>query len=53
MLHRAWQGVYRSPLKRAMSLASTNPHEMLPAETVGGSVALLEPSCGNDTQLWN
>jgi len=28
MLHWAWQGVSRSSLKRAMSLASTNPHEM-------------------------
>ncbi len=33
ILYRAWQGVYRSALKRAMSLASTNPHQMLCAET--------------------
>ncbi len=51
MLQWAWQDVSRSALKRTISLASTNPHEMLPAETAAGSVALLEPSCGNDTQL--
>ncbi len=51
MLHWAWQGVSSFALKRAMTLASTNPHEMLPAETAAGSVALLEPSCGNNTQL--
>ena len=54
MLHWAWQGVSRSSLKRAMSLASTNPHEMLPAETAAGPVALPlgeQPSCGNDKQL--
>jgi len=33
MLHRAWQGVYRPALKQAMSLASTNPHQMLRADT--------------------
>ncbi len=33
MLYRAWQGLYRSALKLAMSLASTNPHQMLRAET--------------------
>ena len=33
MLYWAWQGVHRSALKRAMSLASTNPHQMLRAET--------------------
>ncbi len=39
-----------------MSLASTNPHEMLPAETAAGPVALPlgeQLSCGNDGQLWN
>ncbi len=49
MLHWAWQGVSRSALKRAMSLTSTNPHEMLPAETAAGTVALPlweQPSCG-------
>ena len=54
IMHWAWQGVSRSSLKRAMSLASTNPHEMLPAETAAGPVALPlgeQPSCGNDKQL--
>ncbi len=54
MLHWAWQGVSRSALKPAMSLASTNPHEMLPTETAAGPVALPlgeQPSCGNDRQL--
>ena len=32
ILGRAWEGVYTSALKRAMSLASTNPHHMLRAE---------------------
>jgi hypothetical protein len=56
IMHWAWQGVSRSSLKRAMSLASTNPHAMLPAETTPGPVALPlgeQPSCGNDRQLWN
>ena len=56
MLHWAWQGVSRSSVKRAMSLASTNPHAMLPAETAAKPVALPlgeQPSCGNDRQLWN
>ncbi|DBA89515.1 TPA: hypothetical protein ACH3X1_016199, partial [Trebouxia sp. C0004] len=42
ILHWAWQGVSRSALKQAMSLASTNPHQMLPAETAVGSVALFQ-----------
>ncbi len=29
-----------------MLLASTNPHEMLPAETAARPVALLPPNCG-------
>ncbi len=33
MLHWAWQGVSRFALKRAMTLASTNPQQMLRAET--------------------
>ncbi len=56
MLHWVWQGVSRSASKRAMSLASTNPHAMLPAETAAGPVALPlgeQPSCGNDRQLWD
>jgi len=36
-----------------MSLASTIPHEMLPAETAVGPVALLQPSCGNEKQQWD
>ena len=43
----------RSALKRAMSLASTHPHKMLPAETAAGPVALLQQSCGNDRQSWD
>ena len=53
MLHWALQGVYRSALNRAMSLASTNPKKMLPAESAAGPVALPlgeQPSCGNDRQ---
>ncbi len=53
MLYRAWQGVYRSVLKRAMSLASTNPHQMLCVETTARSVVLLQSSCGNDTKSWD
>ncbi len=53
MLHWAWEGVYRSVLHRVMSLASTNPHQMLRAETAVSLVALLQSSCGNDTQSWD
>ena len=50
MLLWAWEGVYRSALKRAMSLASTNPHQMVRAETAISPVELLQSSCGSDTQ---
>jgi len=33
LLHGASEGVYRSVLQRVMSLISTNPHQMLCAET--------------------
>jgi hypothetical protein len=47
MLRRAWQGVYRSALKRAMNLASTNPHQMLRADT-----ALDQwHCCGQDVKM--
>jgi len=51
MFQWALQGVYRSALKRAISLASTNPLQMLPAETAAGPVALLQRSCGDARQL--
>ena len=41
MLHWAWQSVSTFALMRAMSLASTNPHEMLHAQTAAGPVSLL------------
>ena len=50
MLYRAWQGLYRSALKGARGLASTNPHQMLRAETAVSLLALLQSSCRNDTQ---
>jgi len=53
MLHWAWQGVSSFALKRAMTLASTNPHEMLSAETTAGAVSLLQSNCGNDRQSWD
>ncbi len=53
LLHWAWEGVYRSVLQRVMSLTSTNPHQMLRAETAVSPVALLQSSCGNDTESWN
>ena len=34
-------------------LASTNPHEMVRAETANSTVTLLQSSCGNNTQLWD
>jgi len=34
-------------------LASTNPHEMVRAETAISTVTLLRSSCGNNTQLWD
>jgi len=36
-----------------MSLASTNPHQMLRAGTAVSPVALLQSSCGSDTQSWD
>jgi len=33
LLHWAWEGVFRPVLQRVMSLISTNPHQMLCAET--------------------
>ncbi len=33
ILHWAWEGVYRFVLQGVMSLASTNPHQMLRADT--------------------
>ena len=36
-----------------MSLASTNPHQMMHAETAFSPVALLQSSCGNDTETWD
>ena len=53
LLHGAWKGVYRSALQRVMSLMSTNPHQMLPAETAVSPVALLQSSCLNDTESWD
>ncbi len=53
LLHWAWKGVYRSVLQRVMSLASTNPHQMMHAETAFSPVALLQSSCGNDTETWD
>jgi len=50
MLYRAWQGLYRSALKGATSLASTNPHQIMRAETAVSPVALLQSGCRNDTQ---
>jgi len=34
-------------------LASTNPHEMVRAETAVSPVTLLRSSCGNNTQSWD
>ena len=48
LLHWVWEGVYRSVLERVMSLASTNPHQMLCAETT-----LDQWHCGNDTETWD
>ena len=45
LLHGAWEGVYRSVLQQVMSLISTNPHQMLCAETAVSPVALLQSSC--------
>ena len=53
LLHWVWEGVCRSVLKRVMSLASTNPPQMLCAETAVSPVALLQLSCGNDTETWD
>ncbi len=53
LLHGAAEGVYRSVLHRVMSLTSTNPHQMLRAETAVSLLALLQSSCGNDTQSWD
>ena len=36
-----------------MSLASTNPHQMLCAETAVTPVALLQSSFGNDAETWD
>lgn len=53
MLHWAWQSVSTFALMRAMSLASTNPHEMLHAQTAAGPVSLLQSNYGNDRQSWD
>jgi len=53
LLHWAWEGVFRPVLQRVMSLISTNPHQILCAETAVSPVALLQSSCGNDTETWD
>lgn len=48
MLHWAWQGVSSFAVKRAKTMASTNPHEMLQRGTAAGPVSLLQSDYGSE-----